>query len=217
MSKPLLIGLCLLLATATYGQEKPKAPFFSGVDLMFDYGKLVGLIVDYESKFEGGAGLVFADRLRLVGEYGQAELTPERAFRNVLNFAVEGTYIRFGADYLIPLQNDQHTFYIGVRYALSTFDDRGEVQILSDVHNDFVETFNRQDQDADWIELVLGTKTEVRPNLYLGLRFRYRRLGQFDNNNSIPVYAIPGYGRTADSSVPAGNLYIQYRLATRRN
>jgi hypothetical protein len=68
----------------------------------------------------------------------------------------------------------------------------------------------REDLEANWVELILGSESSVKGNLYFGFTFRMRFLIQSDNFEPFEVYFVPGYGRTFDNFVPALNLYVKY-------
>ena len=202
----------------------PKRHFFSGAELVIDYGKLLTLWTEFESKYEAGINLRFYERIVLAGEFGYAELNPLKAYDNSLYYTVTGSYARIGLDYYIPLKPETPIdfYYAGLRYGTSFFQDEGKFLIDSEYWEDYEEGFGSEDITATWLELVLGTETYLKigkkakekpkSKLLLGWKFRLRFLMDFENREEPRIYSIPGYGRTFDDVVPALNLSIKYRI-----
>ena len=198
-------------------------PFFSGIDLSLDYGKLITYPTNFESKLEAGASLRFLQRLAIVGEYGTATLNPQKAFDNVTSYTIKGSYMRAGLDYYLPIDK-KNSIYFGLRYGSSAFEDKGEFVIDSEFWGNYQDGFGSDGLSANWGELVFGTETKLaigKPNarfqvkgLLLGWDFRFRILGEFVNREPIRIYAIPGYGRTTDKTTPALNFYLKYRIGS---
>lgn len=201
-----------------------KKSFFSGVELSIDYGKLLTLWTEFESKYEAGINFRFYEHFVLAGEFGYVELNPLKAYDNALYYTVTGPYARIGLDYYIALnpENPTNFYYAGLRYGTSIFEDEGMFLIDSEYWEDYEEGFGSQDITATWLELVLGTETylkigekakeKTKSKLLFGWKFRLRFLMDFENREEPRIYSIPGYGRTFDSVVPALNLYVKYRI-----
>ena len=192
--------------------QKATMPFFSSASILFDYGKLVGLALDTESKYEGGVQLEFWNRLCLVGDLGKAELTPTQIYKNG-NYLSEGTYYRLGIGYkhdMNPKNNLAFTF----RYAQANYQDKADILIVSEsgLYNDYSDAFERQDLSAFWYELVLSTEKRFWKGLYAGVHLRLRVMGEYDRTapEVFDTYVIPGYGRSFDKTIPAINLYLKY-------
>ena len=195
--------------------------FISGVELAIDYGKLLTLWTKFESKLEGGLNIRFKERIVLASEFGYAELDPLKAYDNALYYTVRGPYARLGLDYYTSY-DPKSFYYFGLRYGMSVFEDEGKFLIDSDFWEDYGEEFGSTDITAAWWEIVVGTETYLNflkkdPNspksrLLLGWKFRLRVLSDFENREEPTIYAIPGYGRTFDKTVPVLNLYVKYRF-----
>ena len=204
----------LLLAQTLLGQEGEKVsdrPFFTGIDLSVDVLKLTSLATPFEQKYEGGVKFVFFDLLGVAFDYGYGKLEPERAIKNG-EYTSEGTYFRAGMDFRAAI-DAKNSIYFGMRYGQSSFEDRGNYTIIGQIEEDLFVTFDRRNLQADWFEVILGTESEVMPKFYVGTIFRLRILGSYDTFEPIDVYAIPGYGRTFDNTIPAANVYVKYRLS----
>ncbi|NJN25419.1 MAG: hypothetical protein HC819_05320 [Cyclobacteriaceae bacterium] len=198
-----------------------KKRTFSGLELVVDYGKLLLLWTEFESKYEAGINLRFFERVVLAAEFGHAELNPLRAYDNALFYTVTGNYARLGLDYYTAY-NPTSFYYAGLRYGMAGFEDAGAFIIDSDYWEDYQEGFGSKNITATWGEVILGTETFIYlgkkdPDapfspLLLGWKFRLRFIGEFENRENPRIYSIPGYGRTFDSIVPAINFYVKYRI-----
>lgn len=198
-----------------------KKKFISGLELAIDYGKLMTLWTQFESKYEAGINVRFFERIVLAGEAGYDELNPLKAYDNAVYYTVRGYYARLGLDYYTSY-NPKSFYYGGVRYGMSMFEDEGAFLIDSEYWEDYEEEFGSTDITASWGEIILGTETylklskknpdDPRSKLLLGWKFRLRILMDFENREEPRIYSIPGYGRTFDKSVPAINFYIKYRF-----
>ena len=198
-----------------------KKKLFSGVEILVDYGKLLLIPSKFESKMEFGVNLRFFERIVLAGEYGIATIDPLKAYDNAVFYTVEGSYFRAGLDYYLSIDKKNH-LYFGYRYGASQFEDKGKFLIDSEFWPDYEEEFGDAGLTASWSELVLGSETQLQigkpeskihiQNLFLGWKFRFRILGQFENREEPRIYTIPGYGRTFDKTIPALNFYLKYRI-----
>lgn len=195
----------------------------SGVELKIDYGKLLTLWTQFESKYEAGLNIRLYERIVLAGEFGYAELDPLKAYDNALYYTVTGSYARLGLDYY-TVYDPGNFYYAGLRYAVSNFMDEGVFLFDSEFWEDFQEGFGSEDINASWIELVLGTETflkvgkkaKSRPKspLLIGWSARLRILTDFVNRDEPRIYSIPGYGRTFNNITPALNFYVKYRIGS---
>ncbi|MEM1406604.1 MAG: DUF6048 family protein [Bacteroidota bacterium] len=183
----------------------------TGLFITLDYGKLATLVSDFESKFAISVGFQLANRISPEMQLGYANLSPQNAFENG-TYESKGFYSRMGVNYLIPFDNT-NMFYVGLKYGLSLFEDEGNYQISSDIFETYSVDFGEQDQTATWFEVVLGSEKKLRKEkVYLGGQFTLRFANSRDKFSPIDTYAIPGYGRALDKSVPVLNLYIKYLL-----
>jgi hypothetical protein len=205
-------SLWLIIGSPVFAQEtETKAEFFTGLDLSLDVLKLTSLATPFELKFEGGAKVLLFNTAGLAFEYGYGKLEPQRAIKNG-DYTSEGTYFRAGLD-LQTAMDPKNTIYFGMRYGQSQFEDRGSYEVTGQIEQNFIETFDRRNLEADWFEVLIGSESEVARNLFFGAKLRLRILGSYDQFEPIDVYAIPGYGRSFDKTIPAGNLYVKYRFS----
>lgn len=177
--------------------------------LYIDYGKLFTIPTDFETKYEGGIELMFLEKFPLIVEAGHATLTPEGAYANGV-YESKGLYYRIGAGYigqLLPKNKIGLTF----RYAASSFSEDGEIFIESPsgAQNDFSQTIKREDLTATWYEVVVYSDRKLNDLLTIGIHLRFRILSSYDEQAPVDVYAIPGYGRAFDSTIPAMNFFLK--------
>jgi hypothetical protein len=205
---------------ASTSVSEKKAGFFSGAEIYVDYGKLLLVASNFESKYEGGINFRFFGRVELAGEFGYAVLDPLKAYDDAPSYTITGTYYRIGLDYFIPIDK-KNALYAGVRYGASQFSDKGEFLLESDFWEDYGDTFGSDNLQANWFEIILGSEMRLgkinsnaapKGGFFLGWKSRLRILMNFENREEPRVYAIPGYGHTTDKTVPALNFYIKYRF-----
>lgn len=182
----------------------------SGPQIYLDYGKLLLRATEFESKFEAGVAYTFGFRLQPNFQYGIATLEPATAIENG-EYKSEGSYWRVGINYIIPFDNT-NTFYAGVKYGQSKFEDSGSYLIESEYWPTYTDGFERKGLEADWFELVLGSEKKMSDNVFIGGMFGLRFIYERSKEEFIDIYAIPGYGRTTDKSTPYVNLYVKYRF-----
>ena len=104
---------------------------------------------------------------------------------------------------------------MGVSYASGTYEDIGRPNIdsPSGLFEVDQEPFHRTDIKASWYELNLISESRVARNLYMGLMLRYRIMDEYDQQEPLDIFTLPGYGRTFDRSIPAANLFVRYQLS----
>ena len=185
-------------------------PFLSSVAVLYDYGKLIGMVMETESKQEVGLQLDFKNKFVIVGEYGLATLEPNGAYQNA-QYISSGYYYRVGLGYKISLKT-KNNFVLTFRYAESYYSDEGNIiiQSPSGIYDDFTEPFDREETTAQWYEVVLSSETRMWKSLYMGFHLRLRVMGNYETREPLDVFSIPGYGKTIDKTIPAFNLYVKY-------
>lgn len=194
------------------GVEETKKPFLSSLAISVDYGKLAGQLLNTESKYEFGGQVELMDRVVAIGEYGFSTLNPNGAYQNT-DYQSEGNYFRIGLGYKIDFK-PKNNLYFSVRYAKSSFEDMGTIDITSasGIYNDLNEPFVRKGLSAQWFEVVMSSEARLWKSLYAGFHLRLRIMDKYDEQEPLDVYSIPGYGRTFDRTIPALNLYLKYAL-----
>lgn len=191
-------------------------PFVRQVGLVLDYGKILGYLSGVEKKNEIGIQLNVKKSLMLVAEAGYSILNPNNALVNA-DYEIKGSYMRIGAGINQPI-TPQNNLTFSMRYGMATFEDQGTVMITSasGLYEPYEEAFSRSSLSASWFELVIGSEKSIKPTLDIGFYFRVRVMDKYDAQEPYDVFAVPGYGRTFDKSVPALNLYLRYNIIPQR-
>ncbi len=177
--------------------------------LYLDYGKLLTIPSNIETKYEGGIELLFMEKYPLIIEAGQATLTPEGAYSNG-TYESTGNYFRIGTGFYNQF-TPKNKVGLTVRYATSFFSEDGRIFIESPsgAQETFIQNIEREDLRASWYEVVFYSDQRLTDLFSIGLNLRLRILADYDEQSPIDVYSIPGYGRSFDSTIPAANFFLK--------
>ncbi len=145
--------------------------------------------------------------------YLAAELGNEKRDRqeDLYNFTTSGSYLKVGIDYNTygNWLDEQNLIYIGGRVAYSNFTQTlNNYQIFDSNRywspDGFVEGSSEAREfsglSSIWLEFVLGVKTELVSNIYLGGSVR---LGAYITNNEPENFRnlfIPGFNKVTDGA-----------------
>jgi len=210
--KTVAMDTAAVLEVRKQKKDTIKYPLLSGLAIYFDYPKLFSFFTEFENKAEVGLETQLFKHIILRTELGRSRIHPVNFYTNA-NYEVSGNYFRVGAAYTKQLGGTGRLF-LGFNYGSSFFDDKGNIQIESpsELFSPFEERFRRTGLRGDWFELTFGTESHLGKNLYFGFIARLRKLNSYDSFEELDVLSVPGYGRTFDSSIPAINLYLKYRV-----
>ena len=174
-----------------------------------DYGKLITLASSAETKYEAGVELLFMEKFPLIVEVGSGTLTPKQAYSNG-TYESTGIYYRVGAGYVSSF-TPKNKLGITFRYGISSFEETGRIVIESpsETQPTVVQEIQRSNLRADWFEAVIYSDRKLNELLTIGVNIRLRVLNEYDAFEPVDIYAIPGYGRSFDKSIPAINLFIK--------
>ncbi len=216
MKKYLVYGV-MLMAIQSFAQETSEAgedsvlvPVRSIIPSIYiDYGKLIAIPLDIETKYEVGIELLIQEKVPLILEVGMATLNPTKVYANG-SYQSEGMYYRFGTgiySQFLPKNKLGFTF----KYAISSFDESATLDSENTINVPDIlsASYSRKDVAANWIEFALYTDRQINKFLALGLNLRLRYLLDYDRQTPEDVYSIPGYGRSFDTSIPAANLFLK--------
>ncbi len=147
----------------------------------------------------------------LAAELGNENLTRQE---DLYEFNTTGSYIKLGIDYntYSNWYGEQNLIYVGGRYAFSTFSHTlNNNQIFNSNRywspDGFAEGITApaeyNNRSASWLEFVMGIKTELFANIYLGGSVR---LGALITRSKIEDGAfndlfIPGFNKVTDASI----------------
>lgn len=197
-------------------------PFFKEVGIVFDYGKVFGYLTGFEKKNEIGLSLNIKKSFVLLAEVGFSTLNPNDSYVNA-DYEVKGMYFRIGGGVTKAIKAENNISF-SVRYGSANFEDIGiaSVRSASGLYDTYEQSFSRKSMTSSWFEFVLGSEKRIRPKdlnekpkLYMGFYFRVRVMNKYDIQEPFDVFAIPGYGRTFDNTVPALNLYLKYIISSK--
>ena len=174
-----------------------------GIDL---YNPIYSSINDDDLSYELITSLRILKDFSIASEVGSLDRYIED--ENV-NFTSTGEYIKLGFDY--NLFNNwvgmDNSIYLGMRFANSSFNNKIDGYTLrnpdsywSNNVTDNYETINHSDQNAKWIELLVGIKVETIKNIYLGINLRLNRLLSNTSPNNFNNLYIPGFNKVTDDN-----------------
>ncbi len=177
----------------------------TGIDPEFNGFQVLG---DYRIK----------DRLYIAGELGN-----ENIDRNSdrIDFKTSGSYFKAGIDYNL-YQNwldMDNMIYFGARIGAANFTQTLQRYDLAQDNSYFPVFSNVVDREfsgltALWLEIQLGIKVEILPNLYMVANMQIKRMLTENTPNNFDNLYVPGFGRTYDTGeIGAGYTYgIMYRI-----
>ena len=193
-----------------------------GVDL---YRPIYSSINDDDLSYELITSLRIFENFSIASEIGSLDKYVED--ENV-NFTSTGDYLKFGFDY--NLFNNwtgmDNSIYLGMRFATSSFNNRINSYTVRNPDSywsnnvlDSYETINHSNQNANWIELLVGIKVETIKNIYFGISLRLNRLLSNSSPNNFSNLYIPGFNKvTDDNSWGSGfNYTLTYSLPLKFN
>lgn len=194
------------------GEEKTGQRLFQGVFVGVDvFGFLNQALGSDVSTTEASVEVNLLNRFFPVVEigYGSMDATDDETD---IHYKTSAPFFRIGANYNVFYKKPHLPGYftVGLRYGFSSFDYDVQAPTLTDPnwgHTQVPVDYTGVKTKAGWLELVLGLKTNVYKDFYMGFTVRYRsRMSLTKNENSEPYY-IPGYGRGKSN-----NLGITYNL-----
>ena len=198
MSKYFIRALGCLSLLMTLNAQEAETEVKDSIVVQEKYGMRLGadlskitrsfIETDYMG-FEINGDYRLSKRLYIAGEIGSEKKT---STTNYLSNTAKGTYLKAGVDYNMyeNWAGMENLIYSGLRFGLANF-TWGQNEVIDN------EKFSGL--TSGWIELLLGLKTEVLKNLFLGLNLQIKaRLFESQPDNFENIY-IPGFGRTYDS------------------
>lgn len=193
--------------TTEFASKRPLTP-----SIVIDYGKLLAIPLGNETKYEVGIELLIKEKIPLIVEGGYASLTPSRVYSNG-SYESEGLYARIGAGIYSQFQ-PKNKLGLVLMFGAASFEERATVDNDNTINipRTLVASFDRKDISASWLELVLYSDRKINDLLSLGMKLRLRYLLLHDRFVPNELYAIPGYGRSFDTTIPAVNLFVKFSL-----
>ncbi len=181
---------------------KNKFGLRAGVDL----SKLLNSAFNDDYKgFEVNADLRILKNIYISAEIG----TEKKIISNdYLNTEAKGNYLKAGGDYNMYTNwlGMDNLIYSGFRIGFSNFSQTINSYTIYDVNNQpwgqatYYNPIVNDNLNALWMEFVVGIKTQVLNNLFLGFNIQLKNLISDKTKNNIDNIYIPGFNRTYDSS-----------------
>jgi len=156
-------------------------------------------------------GIEFNADLRILKNiYISTELGSEKKIvsNEYITTESKGSYLKVGGDY--NMYNNwlgmDNLIYSGFRISFGDFTQTvNNYTIYNSNSQTWGETYSQEPIISDglnalWIELVVGVKTQILNNLFLGFNVQLKNLISNKTKNNIDNIYIPGFNRTYDSS-----------------
>lgn len=221
MKKLLFIfGLSFAICSNSIGQDSTaqadtNARSYQDVHVWADLVKPITQFISGIEHYEFGGGFVLLNHIQISGSYGfgKYSFSAPDAYLNG-TYTTEGNYWRVGADYI---GGKAAKTWLGLRFAQASYSDYATATLTSDLWDDYQVEARRQGV-AQWYELVVGTESPLLPKfpalntLTLGGIFRVRALNNLQQPDQIPIFYLPGYGRTANPITIHLNVTLRYRF-----
>ena len=193
-------------------EKQEEQPLFQGVYVGLDVFGFLNQALGSDAKTaEVNVEANLLNRFFPVVELGVGGMDTTDEETNI-HFKTSAPFFPIGANYNIFYKKPHLPGYFtaGIRYGFSSFDYDVKAPALVDPnwgHTQVPVDYTGVKTNVSWLELVLGLKTNVYKDFYMGFTVRYRsRLSMKKHENSEPYY-IPGYGRGKSS-----NFGITYNL-----
>ena len=206
------ISLLLLSTHSVTAQEENSSVNDSiqktnkfGLRLGADLAKpLRSFLEDGYSGFELVADFRISKRFYLAAEIGNEKKDYNES--NLIS-TTSGSYAKMGADF--NAYNNwfgmNNAITTGLRFGFSTF--RQELLGYGIyTNNDIYQgTFIEESKEfkgltANWVEMIVGVKTEIANNLYLSINLQLKRMISDDKPENYDNLYVPGFNRTYDFS-----------------
>ncbi|GAL00924.1 hypothetical protein JCM19314_150 [Nonlabens ulvanivorans] len=219
--------LILLVGLVAFSQTQEKTAVDSvqykrtyGLRLGIDAASLIRTGIDPEyNGFQILADYRIKNKLYIAG----GELGNENIDRNSdrIDFKTSGSYFKAGIDYNL-YQNwldMDNMIYFGARLGAANFSQNLLRYDYAQDNSYFPVFTNVVDREfkgltAVWLELQLGIKVEVLPNLYMVANVQLKRMITEKTPDNFDNLYVPGFGKTYDTSeIGVGYTYgLMYRI-----
>lgn len=179
--------------------DQSSVPFFNGIFIGYDLsGPLYRVFSDDFLSNEVHIELNLKNRVLPAFElgYGHSDKNSEHG----INYKAKAPYFRVGADYNFLYKKHQTNYLTGgVRYGFTKYDYEITTPVTPDPIWDKNTPptefdYNKISSSMHWMEFVLGVRTSIFKNLYMGWSLRMRfKLSSGSSDIGNPWY-VPGYG-----------------------
>ena len=153
------------------------------------------------------------DRFLLAVEYGSwgRDFSSDSA-----SYHNNGSYWRAGIDVnFLTGDPERNVFFIGARYARSTYDESMSLQVEDPVYGFFERDYSNSDVSTRWFELTAGLKVRIWKIIWVGYTGRFK-FGLKDSDNEMLSHDVPGYGLAGKESYWGFNYQVMLRIPVRK-
>ncbi|MBL7843060.1 MAG: hypothetical protein JNK44_04285 [Cyclobacteriaceae bacterium] len=178
---------------------------------------LVSLILSPVSdEFQGWEGSVDIDFYRYflvleAGSWSRDILTEMDVYSN------RGNYWRAGVDMnFLNKDPEKNMFFLGFRYANSTFDEQLTNTPTDPVFGVGTNTFTSSGVHASWGELTTGLRVKMWKFFWMGYTIRYKFGLNTNETSGLTPYDVPGYGRTDKNTTWGFSYYMMFRIPLKK-
>ena len=223
MLKSIISGLFLFIFCIGYGQDSiPKYTERYSLRFGIDMSKPIRSVVeDHYKGLELTADYRLTHTLFLAGEIGMED---KRVVSESLDFRTSGEYLKLGIDINLfrNWQGMENQLLTGFRLGTSTHKHQLHAYAVRQLNHfwqeELYKTLNNavkfNNLNAFWFEILVGVKTELLTNLYMGVSVRMNYLIKDKEVYNFDNLYVPGFHRVSDAS-PWGaglNYTIMYQF-----
>lgn len=214
-------SLLLIVATAACAQRSPhrtpkeeqerlrikqiddSIPLFRGVQVKTDLVGLVQRAVSSYGQYEVGVRVNLKDKYFPVIELGYGEANNTNDVTDI-TYKTSAPYGKIGLDFnILKNKHDIYRFYVGLRYAYTSFKFDVDHAPLTDPVWGGETPFEAHDIKASchWAEVTAGLDAKIYGPLHLGWSVRYKRRIAHDDGTVGNAWYVPGFGKQGGSRI----------------
>ena len=223
MLKSIISGLFLFMVCIGYGQDSiPKYTERYSLRFGIDMSKPIrSFFEDRYKGFELTADYRLTHNIYIAGEVGMEN---KRVASESLDFQTSGEYLKLGLDINLfkNWQGMENQLFTGLRLGSSTHQQQLHGYAIRQLNHfwqeELYKTLNNavefNNLNAIWFEILVGVKTELLTNLYMGVSVRMNYLIKDKEVDNFDNLYVPGFQRVSDAS-PWGaglNYTIMYQF-----
>ncbi len=213
------ILFCILLLISAV--VKPLG-LYSQEDTVFRSSMRIGFDVSYPvrtfwepevEQYEVSVDYEMIENIFGVVEAGKLDVNIER---DDFDYLSDGLFFRMGADFNVlgdATLKGNDIVYVGIRYGYCSQKHRADNIILTDdywgIYKTSVDNF---EFDVHWGELLVGMKTELFANIFIGWSLRFRLVLSGAEDSLMKPYRIGGFGGGGKSTTFDFNYSVFYRI-----
>ena len=211
-----IFSLILLFTASQLPAQFLKNLNWQGVLVGVDAHRFADYVLKPERAAYSGTFLLnFEEDYFLVLEPGYSAIDLKK---ESYTYKSKGEYLEIGFDKNMLNQNKRDFFGVGLRVGYSNYEHHAENISFSDPYwGEYTTSIEAINENALWIDVVLGIRSEIVDNLYFGWSARLKIFAAGDRGNNLIPYDIPGFGKGSENINIAATYTIYYRFDWRKN